>query len=153
VERPTPAKRNERYFQSSTILWVIVFIVVIAFVGIVAFALGHIVGSSPHFTLVEEATAIPEEICQIDTLSAREVYNEPENFNSRVGTLEAGFYRVIAFGGQDWVSVDWNGSGLEASTASLQQLDWIQVQLGVDLFLGDCRDVPILGVRVRDDDQ
>ncbi len=152
MDSPTIAKRNERNTQTARIFWTIAFIVTVAFVGITAFAMGYIVGTSPHLA-VQEAAATAADTCQINTLSPREVYNEPANLNTRVGTLEAGVYRVIAFGGEDWVSVDWNSSGYEATSATIQQLDWLQVQLGVDQFLGDCRDIPLLGIRVRDDDQ
>lgn len=85
--------------------------------------------------------------CRVELVSARTVYNEPANPSSHVGGLEPGTYRIVAFSLENWVSVDWNNSGIQVSAEALQFLDWLQLEDGIDILFGDCSGVPRLGLR------
>lgn len=89
-------------------------------------------------------TSVP---CQIETVNTRDVYNEPNNELTRVGAIEANTYRVVAFGGTDWAAVDWQKSGIEVSEDSVQFLDWIRLENGLDVLMGNCEVTPRLGVK------
>lgn len=99
----------------------------------------------------QQATVVPTEQakapCRVETAGAREVYDEANNLNTRVGAIEPGIYRVVAFSLDDWVSVDWALSGIQVDKEHLRFLDWIQLENGVDVLIGACNTVPRLGMR------
>lgn len=85
--------------------------------------------------------------CTIETVNKRDVYDEPNNELMRVGAIEADTYRIVAFGATEWAAVDWQRSGITVTEDNLQFLDWIRLNDGVDLLIGDCHTVPRLAVR------
>jgi hypothetical protein len=49
----------------------------------------------------------------------------------------------------NWVSVDWNNLGLDVVPEELLLLDWIQLEEGLDILVGDCDALPRLGLQNR----
>lgn len=119
---------------------------ILATLAVILVAGGAIVGirlimNEPQST---DPTPFPEGFCRVQTADERDVFNEPDNPDERVGAIEQGVYRIVAISENSWVSVDWQESGIGTTPEEIPLLDWIELQEGVDVILGDCDDAPRL---------